>query len=198
MAVDAILTHTQADFDALGAAIGARALNPGAVIALPPALDANVARFVGLYRDTLGLTRLSDLDPAAITRVILVDVQDPRRTGDVRGLLSRGDLVWEVYDHHPPSDRCPPAQVKEVRPVGAASTLFASRLKAAGVRLTPPEATGMLLGVFEDTGRLSFPSTTPEDAEAVAYLLTQGARLDQVADYRIPPSTMPSKSSSPP
>ncbi|MBO9541177.1 CBS domain-containing protein [bacterium] len=185
--MDAILTHTHADFDALGAAIGARRLYPGAVIALPPALDANVARFVGLYRDALGLTRLADLDPAAVSRVILVDTQDPQRAGNVKGLVSRSDLVWEVYDHHPPSDRCPPARVKEVRSVGSASTIFATKLKAADVRLTPPEATGMLLGVFEDTGRLSFSSTTPEDAEAVAYLLTQGARLDQIADYLDPP-----------
>lgn len=185
--MDAILTHTNADFDAIGAAIGAKRLNPGAVIALPPSLNANVARFVGLYRDALGLVRLADLDPAGISRVILVDTQDPQRAGDVRRLLQRSDVEWEVYDHHPPSDKCPPARVVEVRPLGSASTLFATKLKAADVRLTPPEATGMLLGVFEDTGRLSFPGTTPEDAEAVAYLLAQGARLDQVAEYLEPP-----------
>lgn len=185
--MDAILTHTHADFDAIGSAVGARRLNPGAVIALPPALNANVARFVGLYRDALDLTRLSDLDPASISRVILVDTQDPQRAGDVSRLVGRDDLVWEVYDHHPPSDKCPAARVKEVRPIGAASSLFAGKLKAAGIRLTPPEATGMLLGVFEDTGHLSFPGTTAEDAEAVAYLLTQGARLDQLADYLDPP-----------
>ena len=33
----------------------------------------------------------------------------------------------------------------------------------------------MILGIYEDTGCLTFSSTTPADLEAAAYLLAQGA-----------------------
>jgi len=39
----------------------------------------------------------------------------------------------------------------------------------------------MALGIFEDTGSFTFSSTTPEDMEAGAYLLRQGADLNVVA-----------------
>ena len=35
----------------------------------------------------------------------------------------------------------------------------------------------MLAGLYEDTGHLTFPSTTVEDAYAAAFLLEQGADL---------------------
>lgn len=181
--MDVILTHTNADFDSLGAMIGAKHLNPRAVIALPAALNANVRRFVGLYRDAFGMVDFAALDPAEIERVVLVDAQDPARAGHVQPLLERAAVAWEILDHHPPGDRPLPPGPHEIRPVGAATTLLATRLRRAGEALSAPEATGMLLGILEDTGRLTYPRTTPEDAEAIAYLLQQGARLDLVADY---------------
>lgn len=187
--MDVILTHTNADFDSLGAMIGAKHLNPRALIALPASLNANVRRYVGLYRDAFGMVDFAALDPAEIERVILVDAQDATRAGDVRSLLDRADVAWEILDHHPRLKSPLPPGPHEIRPVGAATTILATRLQKAGETLTAPEATGMLLGVMEDTGRLSFPSTTPEDAEAVAYLLRQGARLDQVSEYLDTPLT---------
>jgi len=189
--MDVILTHTNADFDSLGAMIGAKHLHPRAVIALPAALNANVRRFVGLYREAFGMVDFAALDPAEIERVILVDAQDPGRAGHVQPLLDRADVAWEIVDHHPPLDRTLPPGPHEIRPAGAATTLLVSRLRKAGEALSVPEATGMLLGILEDTGRLSYTSTTPEDAEAVAYLLQQGARLDHVADYLDPPLSAP-------
>jgi len=164
--MDVILCHSNADFDSLGAMIGAKHLNPRALIALPAALNANVRRFVGLYRDAFGMVDFAALDPAGIERVILVDAQDPARAGNVRSLVERADVSWEILDHHPLLDRPLPPGPHEIRSVGAATTLLVTRLQKAGEVLSAPEATGMLLGIMEDTGRLSFPSTTPEDAEA--------------------------------
>ena len=56
-----------------------------------------------------------------------------------------------------------------VRPYGATTTLLMELIRARELPVTPFEATLFLLGIYEDTGCLTFASTTPEDAEAVAW-----------------------------
>ena len=41
----------------------------------------------------------------------------------------------------------------------------------------------MMLGIYEDTGSLTFPSTTVDDYLAAAWLLERGANLNTVADF---------------
>lgn len=187
--MDVILTHTHADFDGLGAMIGVKHLHPQAVIALPSELNANVEKFVALYREAFGMVDFATLDPVTIERVYLVDTQDPRRAGNVQALLDRADLKWEVFDHHP--ERPGFAFGGEVRPVGACTTLLVDHLRAKCAVLGAEEATAMLLGILEDTGRLRFQATTAEDAAAVAYLLEQGAQVAQVQEYLEPSLTAP-------
>ncbi|MCK5101068.1 MAG: CBS domain-containing protein, partial [Desulfobacteraceae bacterium] len=43
--------------------------------------------------------------------------------------------------------------------------------------ITPIQATLFLMGIYEDTGNLTFPSTTPDDAYAAAFLLDRKADL---------------------
>lgn len=78
-----------------------------------------------------------------------------------------------------PSINAPPSTTPE--PAGGLPELPASvfRLPSPLV-LTPLEATTMLLGIYEDTGSLTFSATTPEDLEAAAWLLRMGASLDVV------------------
>jgi tRNA nucleotidyltransferase (CCA-adding enzyme) len=56
-------------------------------------------------------------------------------------------------------------------------------LKEKGIPITPLEATILSLGIYEETGSLTFVSTTDRDAQAVAYLLSQGAQLNIVSDF---------------
>jgi tRNA nucleotidyltransferase (CCA-adding enzyme) len=44
-------------------------------------------------------------------------------------------------------------------------------------------ATLLLLGIYEDSGSLTYAHTTPRDAAAVAYLLENGASLKIAADF---------------
>lgn len=174
--MDLILTHSQTDFDGLGAMVAAKRLYPRAQAALAPQLTANVRRFVRLHQDAFGLLPLAEIDLTSIDRIILVDTQDPSRAG----LPLPEGLPLEIWDHHPPYVQ--PDQ-GEVKPVGAATTLLTHALMRQGCGLTPIEATAMLLGIYADTGRLSFPSTTPEDLEAATFLLRQGAQLELVGEF---------------
>jgi tRNA nucleotidyltransferase (CCA-adding enzyme) len=49
----------------------------------------------------------------------------------------------------------------------------------------------LLLGIHEDTGRLLFPTTTPEDYRAAAWLLERGARLHLADEILSPELTTP-------
>ena len=64
-----------------------------------------------------------------------------------------------------------------------AITLFIREIRKQHRALTPLQATLFLIGLYEDTGQLTFSSTTPEDARAAAFLLEQGADLTIVADF---------------
>ncbi|HOF29147.1 MAG TPA: CBS domain-containing protein, partial [Anaerolineaceae bacterium] len=65
--------------------------------------------------------------------------------------------------------------------------ILVEKIREKNLSLTPIEATLMLLGVYEDTGSLTYTCTTPRDARAVAYLLEQGADLNIASLYLNPP-----------
>ena len=51
-----------------------------------------------------------------------------------------------------------------------------------GAEISADEATIMCLGIYEDTGSFTFPSTTEQDFKAAAFLLSKGANLNVVSD----------------
>src|SRR3989304_2513225 len=70
-----ILTHEQGDFDAVGALLAARLLDPEARAVLPRRLNRNVRAFLTLYGDRLPLTTFDELPRERIERVTLGDTQ---------------------------------------------------------------------------------------------------------------------------
>ena len=57
--------------------------------------------------------------------------------------------------------------------------------------MTPVEATLLALGIYEDTGNLTYASTTSRDAAALAWLLdpTHGVNLGEVNEFLHHPVT---------
>jgi tRNA nucleotidyltransferase (CCA-adding enzyme) len=88
-----------------------------------------------------------------------------------------------VYDHHPPGPDDLRGAVDVSRPVGANVTVMLHVLAERGVPLRPEEATLCLLGLYQETGCLTYAGTTPEDAEAAASCLRAGANLEIVARF---------------
>ncbi len=129
--------------------------------------------------------RLKDIDFSAVTRLVLVDTKSRNRIGRFAEMLDRPDLLVHIYDHHPYLEDDIRGEVERVEPVGATATLMAEILAERGIGLTPDEATILMLGIYEETGSLTFASTTPRDLEAAARLLRQGADLNVVADFII-------------
>ncbi len=186
-AVDLITTHPQADFDGLASMVAARKLYPGSVIVLAGGAQEAVTRF--LQDHDLNVSRLHDIDLALVSRVVLVDTQDPLRVEPLKPLWKRPEVVVDVYDHHQdhpaqeeaPRGDGPRIDRRVIERVGATTTLMIEQVMVRGVPFTPEEATVLAVGLYEETGSLTYGSTTARDVEAVAALLRAGADLGVVA-----------------
>lgn len=182
-----ILTHPNADFDAIAAALAAYKLYPQAIPVLPERLNRNVDHFLTLYRSGLPFVTLAELHRMdEVEGIILVDTQ---RMPGVNGL--KKTLPVEIIDHHQPFERddLKPHETFLSEEVGAATTLLVERIQQQHIALSTLEATLMALGIYEDTGSLSYGTTTPRDIRAAAWLLEQQAALDTVRRFLTPPLT---------
>ena len=102
-------------------------------------------------------------------------------------LAKRQDLEIDLWDHHMmgTGDIVPTWSCKEQ--IGSTVTLLVREMQKRQMELTPLDSTVMLIGLYEDTGHLSYPSTTAEDARAAAYLLDNRADLNVAAFFLNPP-----------
>ncbi len=182
--MDVITTHINADFDCLGAMTAAARLYPGALLSFPGSQEKGVRDFIAQHPEYLpSVTRAKEIHLEEISRLIIVDCQQPARIGRFAEILGRSGLEVHVYDHHPvTSDSIRPTG-GVIRSCGAVSSIMAGILAERGLTLSPEEATLVMLGIYEDTGRLLFQPTSRDDYLAAAWLLEQGARLNIVSDF---------------
>ena len=176
--MEVILTHENTDFDALASLLGAWKLYPEAIPVLPRRPNRNLRHFLTLYWDELPFVRADDLPRRRIKRAILVDTQALTR---LKGMSSRTKV--HIIDHHPLTRELAPGMTYSGEEIGATTTLLVEQISEARLPLSPIEATLLLLGIYEDTGSLSYPSTTPRDVRCAAWLLEQGANLEVVNKF---------------
>lgn len=172
-----VLTHENADFDAVASQLAAHKLNPDSVPLLSRRVNRNVKQFLALYWDSLPFMRAEDWRRRQVNQVVLVDTQ---ALPGVRGLREKTPV--RVIDHHKP-DGLDEKWETHIEQTGATATMLVEMLQSAGLSARPIEATLLLLGVYEDTGSLTYGTTTPRDARAAAWLLEQGADLSTVRRF---------------
>jgi tRNA nucleotidyltransferase (CCA-adding enzyme) len=176
-----ITTHTNADFDSLACMVAARRLYPGASLVFSGAAEALVRRYLERHKDDFrDLVPLKGMDLSKVQRLVCVDVSQRDRLGPLAELLTRQPPVaLDVFDHHPGgSDLKGERHLDEE--AGACASLMVRVLRESGIAPTPFEATLLLIGIYEDTGFLTFPTTRQVDFEAVIQCLAWGADLSQV------------------
>ncbi len=177
-----ITTHINADFDAMASMLAAQKLYPHAVVVFPGSQERNLRNFfIKSMVYLFNMTDLKTLDLAAVKQLILVDTRQRNRIGKLADILSNEDLVVHVYDHHPPTDQDIQGDFELNELTGANTTLLVELIRRRKIRISPDEATIMCLGIYEDTGSFTFPSTTSRDLEVAAYLVSQGANLNVIA-----------------
>jgi tRNA nucleotidyltransferase (CCA-adding enzyme) len=167
-----ILTHEQADFDALASLLGAALLDDKATPVLPRRMNRNVQSFINLYGIDLPFIEARDLSPGPIRSVTLVDTQT---MVSIKGVDDQTSV--SVIDHHPKREMLPESWNINLVDTGATTTVLVEELREQDVSLTMVEATLLLLGIYEDTGSLVYTRTTGRDLRAAAFLLEHGANL---------------------
>ncbi|MGE5246932.1 MAG: CBS domain-containing protein [Verrucomicrobiota bacterium] len=181
--MDVITTHLNADFDTIGSMLAAHKLYPDAVCVIPGSQEESVKGFLvqsAFY--SLPMRKPRDIDLEQVRRLVLVDIRNSSRIGVFGELVGKPGVEVHVYDHHPDEESDIRGAVEVIRRVGSTTTIFVKILMERGIPISADEATVMLLGIYEDTGSLIFPSTTVDDYMAAAHLLTCGGRLSEVAD----------------
>jgi tRNA nucleotidyltransferase (CCA-adding enzyme) len=173
-----ILTHEQADFDAVASMLAARILHPEALPVLPRRLNRNVRAFLTLYGDGLPFIDFVDLHKGPIENVILVDTQSLMT---VKGLSKKTKV--HIVDHHPLSGNIDGEWTVHLEETGAATTLLVEDIQELGLKLDLVTATMLLLGIYEDTGSLTYGTTSARDVRACAWLLERGANLGIAAEF---------------
>ena len=176
-----ILTHEQADFDAIGALLGAYLMHENAIPVLPRRLNRNVKAFLTLYGAELPFVELNEIPNGPIETVTLVDTQS---LVTLRGM--NANTAVQVVDHHSMRPDIPPSWTTTIEQTGACTTLFVEGLHERDRGLDLIHATLLLLGIYEDTGSLSYANTTARDARAVSVLLDQGANVQIAVRYLNP------------
>ena len=178
-----ITTHANADFDAMASMLAAQKLYPEAVVVFPGSQEKSLRNFfidsmIYLYN----MVDIKDIDALAVKQLVLVDTKQASRIGKMADILSQPGIIVHIYDHHPPTENGIKGDYEVYHPTGATVTLLSEMIKEKGIHITPDEATIMSLGIYEDTGSLTFTSTTARDYEAAAFLLSKGANLNTIAN----------------
>ncbi len=177
-AMDIILTHERTDFDGLASLLGAYLLDEDLIPVLPRQLNRNVEAFLNLYGVELPFVDPRDLSGDPITSVTLVDTQS---LISVKGMSSETKV--RVVDHHSLRDDIPEEWEATIKETGATTTIFVEAIKERDLQLTPVQATLLLLGIYEDTGSLTYTRTSASDIYAAGCLVEHGASLSIVTDY---------------
>jgi tRNA nucleotidyltransferase (CCA-adding enzyme) len=173
-----ILTHEQADFDALASLLGAHMLNEVAIPVLPRRLNRNVRAFITLYGMELPFVDPRDLPNVPIEKVTLVDTQSMI---SVKGM--KPDTEVQVIDHHPLRDKHPENWSVTTVETGATTTLLVEALREQSGQFSTIQSTLLLLGIYEDTGSLTYTRTMARDLRAAAFLIERGASLQIANDF---------------
>ena len=177
-----ILTHEQADFDALASLFGASLLDERSIPVLPRRLNRNVRSFVTLYGADFSFVEPRDLPQERVESVTLVDTQS---LITLKGMGAKTSI--RVLDHHPLRSGLPGNWSLTIEEIGATTTMIVEAMQVQNGHFSSVQATLLLLGIYEDTGSLTYSRTTPRDVRAAAWLLERGASLKIAADFLNPP-----------
>lgn len=181
--MEVIISHQSTDFDSLAAMVAAKKIYKDALLVFTGAMERNVKKFISIYGELIEITPSKKIKIEEITKLIIVDTRIKRRIGLFANILKKRDLEIHIYDHHPSTADDIKGDLNVIEEVGATTTIILKKLKEKNLEISPIEATLFALGIYEDTGSLTFSTTTIDDINSISYLFVKGIKLKVVANF---------------
>ena len=163
--------------------VAAHKLYPEAKMVFSGSMEKPLQEYLKALNPPFQFSRIKDVALDQVTRLIVVDTQDPERIGLFKDLLNKDGVEVHVYDHHLDVAHPLKADRSVIKKRGSSTTILCEELVERGIELSPEESTLMALGVYQDTHSLISISTTPEDFQTVGRLVANGADLNTVAEF---------------
>ena len=188
-----ILSHANVDFDAFAGMLAAQLLYPGARVCLHGGVNRNVREFYNLHADQIPAIEPSSVDRDSVRRLVLVETTNADRLGEFAPLAGREDVEVVAFDHHVDSRGGTDGNVHGKAAIedgsalvgrdGSVVTAMLKVLLEHGIEVSPMHATAFALGIHEDTGSLTYASTTFRDIEALSACVRLGANQELLGRY---------------
>jgi tRNA nucleotidyltransferase (CCA-adding enzyme) len=175
-----VTTHRNTDLDGLASVVAGTLLYPETVPVLSKQLNPNVKFFLTAHKHLLDIKTADKIDLDKIEQLIVVDTNNWKRLDGLEQLKNKPDLSIHLWDHHATQGNIDACWKKQEN-LGANITTMVEEIKNRKIQISPMVATLFLAGIYEDTGNLTFGSTTPRDIYAAGYLLECKADLDIVS-----------------
>ncbi len=176
------VSHEGMDFDSLAGMVAAKKLHgDGALLSLGKK-RSNVALFLKLYYKYFKIEKFSRFEKIGdIGEVVMVDTRRRKRLGNFVDFLDKTHPKVIVYDHHPEGDIN--GDIEHLDSTGAVTTMIVEKILEADIEINPAEAALFLLGIYEDTGALLYPTTTYRDVMAAGNMIKLGARPENIRSF---------------
>ncbi len=168
-----IVLQEGADLDALSSAYGVMLLYEDAFLLKPNYLSKRASEVLSHFKERF---RVLEEVPESFD-LVLVD------SHDYEEYMQRfGKRIGKIYifDHHPSA---PKGFEGKVDAVGSCTTLIVEEFMERGKDIDSESATILALGIYEDTGMLTYEGTTHRDARAVEWLLQKGLNLRVLRNF---------------
>ena len=178
--MNVVTTHRNTDLDGLASVVAGTLLYPEAVPVLSKQINPNVKFFLTAHKRLIDIKTVNEIDLDQIETLIVVDTNQWKRLDGLGKLKNKPGLAIDLWDHHAAEGDIEACRANQ-ETLGANITAMVEEIKKRKIEISPVMATLFLAGIYEDTGNLTFGSTTPRDVYAAGYLLECKADLDIVS-----------------
>jgi tRNA nucleotidyltransferase (CCA-adding enzyme) len=181
-----VITHHNPDFDAFASAYAALRLYNCDKIIISNTVENNLGKYLEEADFGIPYIRASEKIineySEKIELLIITDCKLKSRLKYLSNIIDKSERII-IYDHHHTDNIDIEADEIYLEKIGATTSIITEKLKEKQMSITKDEATLLMMGIYEDTGFLTFNTTTPADMYAAAYLLEQGGNLNLVSEY---------------
>lgn len=176
-----ILSHNRADFNALASMVLAGYLYPEARMFLVGKPAPKVRDFIAAYKNKLNVFSDEDYKNESVSLVILTGVREPYHLGKFADLVNQPFISVHVYDNHKATHQSVAGDLEVIEEQGTTVTVLLKEIFKKDIKLSSFAATLCLLGIYEETGSLTYSGTTWEDIYMASQLVRLGGKLEMAS-----------------